>query len=90
MKEKHFQKWQSTRVKGKSRFILINGLIGWGLPMFIIMTFVVNKPEAGHMSPSLVALNAFIWAIGGLAFGYFVWSASERVFQKELKSREKA
>lgn len=90
MKDKHFQKWQKMRAKGKSQFILIRGLLAWGMPMFMVMTFMVNKPASGHMSPGMIALNAFIWAVAGLVFGYVTWAVSERAYQKELLRREQA
>lgn len=90
MNDKHFQRWQKTRAKGKGQFILVRGLLAWGLPMFLIMTFMVNKPVSGNMSPGVIALNALLWAIAGLAFGYFTWAFSERAYQKELRSRESA
>lgn len=88
MKEKVFEKWKKTREKGRGNYILISGLLSWGLPMFIIMTFFVNKPEDGIMSFGMIAINAIIWALGGLGFGYFTWLASEKAFQKELQKRE--
>ena len=90
MKEKAFEKWKKTREKGRGNYILIGGLLSWGVPMFIIMTFFVNKPEDGTMSFGMIAVNAVIWALGGLAFGYFTWLASEKSFQKELQKRENA
>ena len=88
MKDKQFDKWQKMRAKGKEKFILINGLLSWGVPMFVVMTFVVNMPENGEMVFGLIAINALIWALGGLAFGYFTWTLSEKNYQKELKNRE--
>ena len=32
--------WYREAAKGKARYILLRGVLGWGLPMFIIMTFV--------------------------------------------------
>ncbi|WP_041590361.1 hypothetical protein, partial [Teredinibacter turnerae] len=90
MKEKQFIKWENTRIKGKRNFILVNGIVSWGIPMFVVMTFFVNKPEEGHMSVVLICINALIWTLGGLAFGFFTWSASERMYKKELARRESA
>ena len=90
MKEKQFDKWQKMRMKGKRRFILINGLLSWGVPMFVVMTFVVNMPENAEMTFGLIAINALIWTLGGLAFGYLTWTLSEKNYQKELKNRESA
>ena len=88
MKEKQFEKWTNLRKKGKTNYILTNGLLAWGLPMFVVMTFVVNKPETGYISLGMMAINALIWALAGLGFGYFTWVASEKSYEKELIKRE--
>ncbi len=90
MKEKHFRKWEKLRRKGKKNFILVNGLLYWGFPMFIVMTFTVNKPASGNIPLGLIGISAVIWTLGGLAFGHFTWGASERAFQKELQNRKNA
>ncbi|WP_444910220.1 hypothetical protein [Microbulbifer sp. TRSA005] len=84
MKKKHFENWSKTREKGRSKFILINGLLAWGLPMFLVMTFIANKPDDGQWSPTFIAFSAVLWALGGLAFGYFAWGSTERAYKKEL------
>ena len=88
MKQKHFEKWSKTREKGRKNFILVNGLLAWGLPMFIVMTFIVNKPTDGHWSPVLILASAVIWALGGLGFGYFFWGSTERAYQKALAKQQ--
>lgn len=90
MKQKHFEKWSKTREKGIKKFILVNGLLGWGLPMFLVMTFIINKPYNGEWSPSLILFSAVIWTLGGLAFGYFTWGSAERAYKKALEKRQDA
>ena len=90
MKEKQFENWKKIRDKGMRRFIFVNGLLLWGVPMFVVMTFIVNKPDNEHMSIGLIVVNAIIWALGGLGFGYFTWKFSEKSFQKELNKRGEA
>ena len=34
--------WYREASKGKARFIFLRGVVGWGLPMFITMTFVLQ------------------------------------------------
>lgn len=87
MKEKQFEKWTKLRQKGKWNYILMNGLLAWGVPMFVVMTFVVNKPESGHMPISMIAIHVLIWVLGGLGFGYFTWSVSEKAYQKESQRK---
>lgn len=79
---------KKTRVKGKRRFIVIHGLLAWGAPMFVIMTFFVNDSAVDHITTRVIAINACIWALGGLAFGYFTWILSERSYQNELKMKQ--
>lgn len=90
MKKKHFEKWSKTREKGRKNFILVNGLLAWGLPMFLVMTFFVNKPNDAQWSPIFILISAVIWALGGLAFGYFVWGSTERAYKKALAKRQDA
>ena len=90
MKEKQFENWKKIRDKGMRRFLLVNGLLSWGVPMFVVMTFIVNKPDEGYMPIGLIVVNAIIWALGGLGFGYFTWMFSEKSFQKELEKQENA
>lgn len=46
---KEFQRWEKIRHKGKSRFIVLTGVLAWGIPMFLLMTFVVNRKSGTHL-----------------------------------------
>lgn len=46
MKDKDVKKWEITRQKGMLIYVLKNGIMAWGVPMFIVMGFIVNKPFA--------------------------------------------
>ena len=88
MKDKQFQRWKETRTRGRGRYILANGVFAWGLPMFIVMTFIVSKSASDNLSISMIILNALIWAASGFGFGYFTWLAWEHAYKKELQRRE--
>ena len=88
MKEKQFESWKRQREKGKKNYVLYNGVLAYGLPMFIVMTFFVNKPESGSMSFWLLAANLVLWAVAGLIFGLGTWHAFEKKFNKELARRQ--
>ena len=89
MKEKDFDAWSETRKKGKLNFTLVNGLLAWGLPMFIVMTFVVNEAfDESGLIISHVVINGVGWTIGGLLFGATTWFFTERKYHKEIAKRK--
>jgi len=90
MKEKDFNAWSKSRKKGKLKYILINGVMAWGLPMFIVMTFFVNTAfdESGLLM-SHVKTDAITWIIMGLFVGIFTWFYNESEYQKEMVKRTK-
>jgi len=82
------QKWEVTRQKGKKRFVLQTGVLAWGVPMFLVMTFVVNRQPDKPYSAGMIAVSAVIWAIGGACFGWAMWAIGERKYQKFLASKK--
>ena len=82
MNQKHITKWETTREKGIIRFVIFRGVLAWGLPMFLIMTFFVNR---GSMeSVTRLSFSALIYGIGGIFFGLWMWKASEKAFQSAM------
>ena len=70
--------WTQTRKKGEKHFILVYGVLIWGLLSGIlfqvIQYFVFGKPItiAGGL------LSMIIFAICGYFFGKFLWIINER------------
>ena len=85
---KEFKKWEVTRQKGKKKFILQTGVLAWGLPMFVVMTFFVNRQRGTALSLRMILLSAVIWAIGGACFGWAMWNVSEKKYQKYLATKK--
>lgn len=76
-------KWEETRNKGKARYILFHGVLGWGVPTAILWSILMEfiSPTDAFWQRLLIALILF--PIGGIAFGYFTWIASESKYKKE-------
>jgi hypothetical protein len=81
---KELKKWEVTRQKGRKTFILVNGVLSWGLPMFIVMTFFVHRRPDGVHSPWMILVSAILWALGGALFGWIMWRLSEKKYRKYL------
>lgn len=79
MKPEQLEKWKETRQKGMLRFVLVNGVLAYGMFMFIVMTFVVHRDK---LSVNFICTSAIAWSIAGVLFGFFMWIIGERKFRK--------
>ena len=79
MKPQAAARWEKTRAMGKRRYVLISGVLSYGLPMFVAMTFFVHRSD---LSPNFIAVSAVLWLTGGALFGLVTWHIFERQFAK--------
>jgi len=82
------KKWEITRQKGKLRFILLRGVLGYGFPMFVVMTLFATRQHNRPITPVMIAISAIVWAIGGATFGWILWAFTERRYQKFLAKQK--
>jgi uncharacterized membrane protein len=82
------RKWNATRRQGMAKFILQFGVLAWGLPMFAIMTFVVNRRAGEVRSPQMILVSIVLWALGGALYGWTMWTITEKKYQKYLAGLE--
>ncbi|MET3652913.1 hypothetical protein [Dyella japonica] len=77
MQTREFDRWARIREQGVLRYVLLNGVLFYGLPMFLIMTFVIPHPRLTVMQ------SAFLWgALAGAGYGIAMWVVQERRFRK--------
>lgn len=79
VKPEQIARWEATRAKGMLRYVLVSGVLSYGLPMFVVMTFIVNSSK---LTPIFAAISAGLWAAGGAIFGISVWFVQERQYNK--------
>lgn len=60
-------------------YVLVHGIIHYGLPLFLLMTFVVHRE---HLGVAFVGVSALLWAIGGAVFGWMMWHVRERMYRR--------
>ncbi len=77
MKPNEYKAWCKVREQGIYKYILIYGVLSFGLPMFLVMYFLINKPSSS--GDALVQI--LIWLMAGLAFGLIMWVINERRFK---------
>ena len=83
--EKAHNAWAAKRQNGFVRFVLVSGLLGWGLPMFALMAGGPAFFGFPHKADSTIFFwlsQAIVWAVCGLFFGWSMWVYSERQFRK--------
>ncbi len=79
MKARGLRNWEKTRAGGMTRFVLLRGVLSYGLTMFIVMTFIVHR---GDISGRFIAISALLWSVGGAVFGALTWFLMERIYRK--------
>ncbi|KFN48945.1 hypothetical protein [Arenimonas composti] len=77
-------KWARIRAGGRSRFILLRGLLAWGGTMFVLMGLGFSGLMLGAVAytPKWLALNAALWTSGGLMFGALTWYQNEKLYHR--------
>jgi len=79
MTEARAARWSVSRKEGKKKFILKTGVLAWGIPMFVIMTFFANNQP---FTPISIAGSALIWTLSGALFGWMMWIQTEKQYRK--------
>ena len=81
-KESNFTKWWGlTREKGRTRYILGYGVLAFGLPMLIFMSFVIHPFVNGFFS-AVALVHYMVWLGAGLVYGFITWHWFEYRFSK--------
>jgi hypothetical protein len=84
METKEFDRWGKSRGKGMFKYILIDGVLAWGMPMFVVMTYLVPHPRLS------VQQCAMLWPAMGAASSLATWLVQEHRYRKEAARRSSA
>lgn len=83
--EKNQETWSKARAKGKWNFVLVSGVVAWGVPMFLVMACApVFLGFPYRVSPSMWywIWQPLLWAVSGFVYGIAVWHWSEKQYLK--------
>ncbi|NKF21733.1 hypothetical protein [Solimonas marina] len=80
MKPKEIERWKKRRDGGMLRFIGLAGVLAWGVPMFVAMTFFVPHPKLS------VPECAILWLCAGGLYGAVMWFVQEHRYRKAMEA----
>ena len=81
--------WALTREKGKPHYILIHGVLLFGLPMLVFMSFLTN-PFANGLFSGVALVHCGVWLVVGGIYGLIMWHYFERKFAKKKAKHDSA
>lgn len=79
--QEQLDKWVATRDKGPVRFILIYGVLGWGLTTALLFS-VISSFIGPRTFSEILGLAMIIFPLGGVAWGWMMWWLSERNWRR--------
>jgi hypothetical protein len=78
-------KWETHRSAGPMRFILLRGVLTWGMPMFFVMYIAPAWSRKRDIVFIDLIFNLALWAASGAVFGAAIWYLSEWNYRKARK-----
>lgn len=95
MNQKQLEKWAKFRAKGKTRFILIDGVLKMGgifaLGVFLLTYFLdfgFTAPSANKSEVVRLAIKAIIGGIlWGMWMAFFFWWWNEKEYRKSEQTK---
>ena len=74
---KSYRRWQKAREGGKTRFVLLFGVAGWGLLTALLFSMIPLL--FGNSFDWFRAALAFVlFPVGGIFWGTYMWSHMEK------------
>ena len=79
--------WERIRRRGRRRFILVRGVLGWGVLTAVLWSALMAFLGMGVGFLGNLAVAIVLFPIGGLAFGAWAWSIGERKYAQWNRCR---
>jgi hypothetical protein len=85
--EERRQAWLQIKAKGRKRYVWRTGVMGWGLPVFVIFTpaMLIFGPRTHQLSKAEIAgaiiFSLLGWIVGGYLFGLSMWKTFDKKYR---------
>ena len=85
--EERRQAWLQIKAKGRRRYVRRTGVIGWGLPVFLISTPLMSifGPRTHQLSRAefagAVIFSLLVWILGDYLFGRSMWRTLDKRYR---------
>ena len=79
---KQIDRWRRMRQMGRSRYIRLYGVLGWGLSTGILWALAMAAMEGWENLPILLPLAVICFPVGGYFFGAIMWRLFEAQFKR--------
>lgn len=97
MDSKAIERWKKIKSKGKARYIIVGSVIGWGIPVGLIATFLNVAFDAGFSLKYIASLSFVydllitlaVFMLAGIPFGFSMWKYMERTYDGKGKKKKK-
>ena len=80
------EKLMRTVQKGMMRFVLVSGVLGWGIPTAILFS-IIQHFTGTPQTISTVAFSLVLFPIGGLFWGAAMWWFVKAQYNKMVSAR---
>ncbi len=80
-----FAKWARTRGHGLLRFVLVQGMLLWGVGTAILFS-LFESLVCGYKMSDCLSVSIVIFPLGGVAWGVAMWFVMESKYKKQIAS----
>ena len=80
------EKWNKVQKKGVANFILIHGILKWGLISSIIFIISFNTVSTSKLD---ILFTAGIWFLASILYGYCIWLGTNASFYENHQKNER-
>ena len=82
MNAKQAERWAKSRQRGRTRYIWVNGVLGWGVTMGLVWPIAMAAQQGWQHLTGLLPIALVGFPIGGYFFGVWTWRVYESQFDR--------